>query len=179
MDRKGFTLLAMGFTGEKALDFKIAFIDAFDKMESQLKRQSTPTEVLYEIVGKMVEAERKLIVHEGRLDKQQAEMVETVAIVEGLKTSIEVYREYTEEKLSEINAKLPNQDEQYYTVLGYANLCGIQIDRHTAQRIGKDCSAACKQQGIDKLTIPDQHFGKVGLYPQEILELVFKANSLI
>lgn len=36
MDRKGFTLLAMGFTGEKALDFKIAYIDAFDDMERKL-----------------------------------------------------------------------------------------------------------------------------------------------
>ena len=36
MDRKGFVLLAMGFTGEKALQFKIAYIDAFDEMEAKL-----------------------------------------------------------------------------------------------------------------------------------------------
>ena len=36
MDRKGFVLLAMGFTGEQALKFKIAYIDAFDRMEAQL-----------------------------------------------------------------------------------------------------------------------------------------------
>lgn len=36
MDRKGFVLLAMGFTGEVALKFKIAYIDAFDTMERQL-----------------------------------------------------------------------------------------------------------------------------------------------
>ena len=37
MDRKGFVLLAMGFTGEKALQFKIAYIDAFDEMEAKLQ----------------------------------------------------------------------------------------------------------------------------------------------
>lgn len=37
MDRKGFTLLAMGFTGEPALKFKIAYIDAFDEMEAKLR----------------------------------------------------------------------------------------------------------------------------------------------
>lgn len=37
MDRKGFVLLAMGFTGEKALQFKIAYIDAFDEMEAKLR----------------------------------------------------------------------------------------------------------------------------------------------
>lgn len=39
MDRKGFVLLAMGFTGEKALQFKIAYIDEFDRMEEELRGQ--------------------------------------------------------------------------------------------------------------------------------------------
>ncbi len=37
MNRDGFTLLAMGFTGKKALQFKLAYIDAFNKMEEKLK----------------------------------------------------------------------------------------------------------------------------------------------
>lgn len=36
MNRDGFTLLAMGFTGEKALDWKIAYIEAFNRMEAEL-----------------------------------------------------------------------------------------------------------------------------------------------
>jgi Rha family phage regulatory protein len=40
MDRKGFVLLAMGFTGEVALKFKIAYIDTFDRMEEQLRRHN-------------------------------------------------------------------------------------------------------------------------------------------
>ena len=36
MNRDGFALLAMGFTGRKALEFKLAYIDAFNAMESQL-----------------------------------------------------------------------------------------------------------------------------------------------
>lgn len=37
MDRDGFTLVAMGFTGAKALDWKLAFIDAFNRMEAELR----------------------------------------------------------------------------------------------------------------------------------------------
>ena len=33
LTRDGFTLLAMGFTGAKALQFKVAYIDAFNRME--------------------------------------------------------------------------------------------------------------------------------------------------
>lgn len=37
MTKDGFTLLAMGFTGKKATRFKIQYINAFNKMEEQLK----------------------------------------------------------------------------------------------------------------------------------------------
>lgn len=36
MNRDGFTLLAMGFTGAKALQFKLAYIQAFNEMEKKL-----------------------------------------------------------------------------------------------------------------------------------------------
>ena len=37
MTRDGFTLLVMGWTGEKALQFKLAWLDAFNKMEEELR----------------------------------------------------------------------------------------------------------------------------------------------
>jgi anti-repressor protein len=39
MNRDGFSLLVMGFTGEKAMNFKLDFIIAFNKMEQTLKAQ--------------------------------------------------------------------------------------------------------------------------------------------
>ena len=39
MTREGFTLLAMGFTGKKALEWKIRYIQAFNEMERKLKEQ--------------------------------------------------------------------------------------------------------------------------------------------
>lgn len=41
MDRKGFVLLAMGFTGVNALKFKNNYIDTFDRMEEQLRKQQS------------------------------------------------------------------------------------------------------------------------------------------
>lgn len=37
MDRDGFSLLVMGFTGKKALEWKLKYIDAFNNMEETLK----------------------------------------------------------------------------------------------------------------------------------------------
>ena len=38
MTRDGFSLLVMGFTGQKALDWKLKYIRAFNEMEKELKR---------------------------------------------------------------------------------------------------------------------------------------------
>lgn len=49
MNRDGFTILAMGFTGKKALQFKLKYIEAFNQMEDRIKQQiqipNTPREL--------------------------------------------------------------------------------------------------------------------------------------
>ena len=42
MNRDGFTLLAMGFTGKDAMKFKLEYIEAFNKMEQMIKAQALP-----------------------------------------------------------------------------------------------------------------------------------------
>lgn len=44
MDRKGFCILAMGFTGAKALDFKCEFYDEYDRMEKMLYQCPAPSQ---------------------------------------------------------------------------------------------------------------------------------------
>lgn len=46
MTRDGFTLLAMGFTGKEALQWKLAYIDTFNKMEAALLVQPQPVSSL-------------------------------------------------------------------------------------------------------------------------------------
>ena len=62
MDRDGFTLLVMGFTGKEALQFKLEFINAFNEMEKQLKEQQnlSPAEMLLRQCQVMVEQEKRI-----------------------------------------------------------------------------------------------------------------------
>lgn len=51
MNKKGWTLVAMGFTGKKATHFKLDYINAFDEMEEMLKKSqpklpTDPMEIL-------------------------------------------------------------------------------------------------------------------------------------
>lgn len=41
MNRDGFSLLVMGFTGQKAIEWKIKYINAFNQMEEALKERQT------------------------------------------------------------------------------------------------------------------------------------------
>lgn len=54
MNKDGFTLLAMGFTGRKALDFKIAYIEAFNEME-ELLRTSKESKYAEQLFKKQIE----------------------------------------------------------------------------------------------------------------------------
>lgn len=46
MNRDGFTLLAMGFTGNDAMKFKLQYINAFNKLEEEHKQHQIDTEEL-------------------------------------------------------------------------------------------------------------------------------------
>ena len=47
LSRDGFSLIVMGFTGKKALEWKLKYIDAFNKMEDLLKSQNKALPTTY------------------------------------------------------------------------------------------------------------------------------------
>ncbi|MEG0388997.1 MAG: ORF6C domain-containing protein [Niameybacter sp.] len=57
LTKDGFTLLAMGFTGTKALEWKLKYIEAFNKMEDALKNKPMSLE---EIMIFQLEEQKKL-----------------------------------------------------------------------------------------------------------------------
>lgn len=53
ISRDGFSLLAMGFTGKKALQFKLAYIEAFNAMDAYIKNQREG--ITYRCIAKELE----------------------------------------------------------------------------------------------------------------------------
>lgn len=73
MDRDGFSLLVMGFTGKEALNFKLAFIEAFNRMEKNtLPIPMEPEELLLKSVQLMIEQKKKISAIEARMEKIEA-----------------------------------------------------------------------------------------------------------
>ena len=63
MNRDGFTLLVMDFKGKKAMRFKLDYIKAFNKMESEIKAAMKPKsqlEILQISINQLVEQEHRL-----------------------------------------------------------------------------------------------------------------------
>ena len=72
MNRDGFTLLAMGFTGKKALQFKLDYIKAFNKMEKAVKEGSIlPSPIDVTVLKQLVEATQVMT---AQISQMQAEM---------------------------------------------------------------------------------------------------------
>lgn len=65
MNRDGFTLLAMGFTGEKALKFKLDYINAFNQMEEMIKSGG------HHVPGSFREALLLTAEQQARIEEQQ------------------------------------------------------------------------------------------------------------
>lgn len=63
MNRDGFALLVMGFTGEKALEWKLQYINAFNAMEKLLKEQSTEVYIESRKYGKLTRRSETDAIH--------------------------------------------------------------------------------------------------------------------
>ncbi len=64
-----------------------------------------------------------------------------------------------------------------YSVVGFANLQGLEISVKEAGTKGRKASALCRKQGIEIERIHDPRFGKVGLYPESVLIEVFSSGQ--
>ena len=84
MNRDGFTLLVMDFKGKKAMQFKLDYIKAFNKMESKIKAAMKPKsqlEILQMSINQLVEQEH-------RLSSVERDVAETKKEIEELKQEL-------------------------------------------------------------------------------------------
>ena len=166
MNRDGFTLLAMGFSGEKALEFKVKYINAFNKMESELKSQQTKqlsaAESLLQSVQLLVAHERQLAILEHNQKNMQGAISSLYDKVYGMQFETDMVKQ-----------KLNNEIDRY-TVIGYCSAHNIPMTRKEAAIIGGTCSRMCKKRNIPLESIADPRFGKVNTYPSELIAEVIK-----
>jgi Rha family phage regulatory protein len=159
VNRDGFSLLVMGFTGKKALEFKLEFIAAFNMMEEELIRieserirNLTPAQMLLAQAQQMVEQENKII-------------------------ALQVKQKETTDQIHKLACHIHTRPD-YYTIAGFGRLNGLSINEANAKRLGKIASAICKSNGFDIGSVPDTKWGSVNSYPSDVLYEVFRGDGL-
>ncbi|QLE59684.1 KilA-N domain-containing protein [Nostoc sp. TCL26-01] len=123
--------------------------------ETVQQQSMTQIQLLAAIAQQMAELEQRLI----QQQPQQAEILRRLKDVE-----IEQDR---------FNTPCGHK----YSIVGFANLQGLEISVKEAGAKGRKASALCRKQGIEIERIHDPRFGRVGLYPESILIEVFSSNS--
>lgn len=139
MNRDGFTLLAMGFTGEKALKFKLDYINAFNQMEETIKSGG------HHVPGSFREALLLAAEQQARIEEQQ-KMIEAnrpkVLFAEAVETSQRSYL------IGEL-AKILNQN-------------GIKIGQNRLFQLLRDEGYLCKTG--ENYNLPTQRAMEMNLF---------------
>lgn len=113
MNRDGFTLLAMGFTGKVALEWKLKYIAAFNEMEKKLTEQPQLTRSQL-LATALIAAHEELEEKDKRIAEltPDAEFARAVCIADNCRTATSIAKDYglTAEKLNKL---LYSQRVQY------------------------------------------------------------------
>lgn len=152
MNRDGFTLLAMGFTGAKALAFKLEYINAFNAMEQQIRQSSGVPQSFAQALLLAAKQQKQL-----EMQKPKVEFFEAVA---ESKTAIDIkaaantlhFKNIGRNKLFEIlrNAKIlmwNNLPYQKYVDCGYFRTIEQKYTTHDGVKIS--IKTLVYQKGMD------------------------------
>jgi hypothetical protein len=130
-------------------------ITGWTKPVSEAETAMTQIQLLAAIAQQMAEQEQRLLVQE----QQQHNISYRLKAVE-----VEQQR---------FNSPCGHK----YSIVGFANLQGLEISIKEASIKGRKASALCRQKGIDVERIRDPRFGQIGLYPESILIEIFSTGE--
>lgn len=88
MNRDGFSILVMGFTGSQALNFKVEFINAFNKMEQTIKTGGFQVPSTFSEALLLAAKQQELIEQKDKLIEEQAPMVRLANAITSADTDI-------------------------------------------------------------------------------------------
>lgn len=133
LTRDGFSLLVMGFTGAKALEWKLKYIEAFNQMEQALREQekhklpATYKEALLELVKTIeekerVEEEKQRLIHNNKT-YTATEMAKEL----GFRSAV-AFNKYLAEKKIQYKVNNTWVLSARYSECGYQSIKQIELD---------------------------------------------------
>ena len=105
LTRDGFSLLVMGFTGKEALQWKLQYIEAFNRMEEQIKQAShNPYANLSPELQMLIKLEQGQTVLTQRVEEQKQDIVEVKQDVQNFKEEMPIFTSQRKEISKRVRA---------------------------------------------------------------------------
>lgn len=105
LTRDGFSLLVMGFNGKEALQWKLKYIEAFNKMEEQIKQAShNPYANLSPELQMLIKLEQGQTVLTQRVEEQKQDIVEVKQDVQNFKEEMPIFTSQRKEISKRVRA---------------------------------------------------------------------------
>lgn len=145
MNRDGFTLLAMGFTGGKALKFKLEYIEAFNEMEAALKIRIAS----YQIEDPILRAQQWI--------EEQKE-----------KKRLQQENQETKLKLEQKAVQL-DESKEWYSIKRFAK----EHKMNWRDIKWRALKALSSEHGYKVKKIFDGNYGEVNIYHKDVFSLYF------
>lgn len=163
LTRDGFTFIVMGFTGAKADAWKLKYIEAFNKMEEELKGQALNTSELSPELQMFNQMFKAIANNELEQKRLKAEIKETKEEIQGIRDAITLnpnqWRKDTTTLINKIANKLggfehikPIRDESY-SLLNTSY--GVDINRRLLNKKKNMALEGCSKSKIDKVNYLD------------------------
>lgn len=146
MNRDGFSLLAMGFTGSRALKWKIDYITAFNLMEDAFRKvpDKTPYAWMRAVVDDMEAQDKRLF-------------------------SVEKSVERIEKVVDNLGGH-----EDFMSIKRYAAHKGLRLSTAKSSELGRLATKLTRQRKMKMGTQPDETYDHVNTYHRDILAEVFE-----
>lgn len=193
MNRDGFSLLVMGFTGQKALEFKLQYINAFNQMEAKLKQGistvkknaelSPVLQAIYAIADEMkaqeLENKKQQKQIAGLSKKVETANDQVSTMKETIVFTTENWRSWTQHTLSAIadkskndNATIKNAAYLHTQKLGHSNL-ETRLT-HRRERMLMNGATAKMIQDLNKLDVIGDDPKLVEIYCETVRQMAIK-----
>ena len=180
LTRDGFTLLAMGFTGSKAMQFKIKYIEAFNRMEETIRNTLSEADKI-RLAANLPDFTNPAIAARAWAEQVEKNQLVTAERDEAIRTKSQISTRAQAQAMntaSHLSKKVHKLEEQLAIGTNFRTVKAIDwlpeyFDVTMSgfySQLGKKLTEFCRDGEYCIKEIDDPHYGTVHAFPKEAID---------
>jgi hypothetical protein len=164
LTESGYLMLVKVFRDERAWEIQRALVHQYFRANVQAPRESA---LAAEVTAALMSVAQSL------------QALTTVA------QQTQLVQSQQAAQLSDLGARvekieaLQTNGSGFLSIIAYARLKSLRLSSAEMRQAGKDASARCRELSIRPGRVPDERWGRIGTYPEDILDELFRDRSVL